>query len=321
MSYSALIVGLGQIGMGYDYDLASSDFITSHAKAVQMHPDFELVGGVDPLDNQRDRFSKKYGKPAYKSLPVALKECSFDLAIVSTPTKEHVETVKQLLEAKGVRLILCEKPLANKLADAKDMLDLAKRENTTVAVNYTRRYDPGILGVLKRLKSGELGFPIKACVWYGKGIFNNGSHFLNLLSTLMGETQRIKIISKGRLWDGWDPEPDVKIIFEKGEAYFLAVKEENFSYSQIEFIGPKGKVNYGKGNRINWWVTESDPLFPGYTILQKKADKIPIDLNRYQYHVLQNLSEFLRGRNELLCDGNSGFETMQILNDIQKELV
>ena len=34
MTYKVLLVGLGQIGMGYDFDAAfSSDFVATHARA------------------------------------------------------------------------------------------------------------------------------------------------------------------------------------------------------------------------------------------------------------------------------------------------
>jgi len=33
--------------MGYDYHCSADDFIATHARALYLHPDFELVGGVD----------------------------------------------------------------------------------------------------------------------------------------------------------------------------------------------------------------------------------------------------------------------------------
>ena len=319
MKIKGLVVGLGQIGMGYDYNNVSTGFITSHAKALQEHPDFELVGGVDPAPEQRERFVKKYGKPAYKSLETALQECSPELAIVATPTKEHANTFGQVLECASVRLILCEKPIALNSEDAEMMVTAADSKNITVAVNYIRRYEPGARILTQRINSGELGFPLKACVWYSKGIYNNGSHFLNFLSAMFGNVQQIEVLSKGRLWDNADPEVDVKVHFERGDAYFLAAREECFSYCEMEIIGPLGKVRYSKsGCNIDWWSIMPDPDFPEYKILQDTPESIPAEMNRYQYHVLQNISDFLSGRSELYCDGDSGIKTMRILDKIKE---
>ena len=54
--YSALIVGLGQIGMGYDLSLAPDQFVYSHARALSLNPEFKLVGGVDPDRAKRRDF-------------------------------------------------------------------------------------------------------------------------------------------------------------------------------------------------------------------------------------------------------------------------
>ncbi len=313
-------MGLGQIGMGYDYDHPAPDFIASHAKALQLHPDFELTGGVDLELERRELFSRKYGKPAYEGLGDALQGCEPELAIIATPTREHAGTFNQLLECSSLRLILCEKPLAATLEEAETMLHLAKQQDIQVAVNYVRCYDLGIQTLISRIQSGELGFPLKVCVWYRKGIFNSGSHILNLLTPLLGEVRRVQIISRGRRWDSWDPEPDLRLDFERGETYFLAGREEDFSYSQVEIVGPRGKMLYDKDGGISWWGMEQDPAFPGYTILQRTAEEIPTDMKRYQYNVLQNLGDFLSGHSELLCDSDSGLQTMRILNQIEEAL-
>ena len=47
MSFSVLIVGLGQIGMGYDLHHDVNNQIYTHARAFSQHPDFYLIGAVD----------------------------------------------------------------------------------------------------------------------------------------------------------------------------------------------------------------------------------------------------------------------------------
>ena len=56
MSHRVLLVGLGQVGMGYDFDLAASEMVLSHANAFVGHPDFKVVGGVDPDPKACARF-------------------------------------------------------------------------------------------------------------------------------------------------------------------------------------------------------------------------------------------------------------------------
>ena len=44
--HKALVIGLGAIGMEYDYYL-DNNFIYTHSKAIYYNDDFEVVGGVD----------------------------------------------------------------------------------------------------------------------------------------------------------------------------------------------------------------------------------------------------------------------------------
>ena len=143
---------------------------------------------------------------------------------------------------------------------------------------------------------------------------------LNMVSSVLGDVLRIMVISQGRKWGGIDPEPDLKIEFKNGEAIFLAGNEEDFSYNQMELVGPKGKVLFDTDGRLFWWGIKKDPKFDNYVFLQKIPHEIPTDMKRYQYNVLQNISDYLSGCSPLFCDGNSGLETMQILNKIQEEL-
>ena len=60
MVNKCLIIGLGQIGMGYDFNLEPAHYILSHAQAFSEHPEFELVGGVDSNKQRCIDFEEKF---------------------------------------------------------------------------------------------------------------------------------------------------------------------------------------------------------------------------------------------------------------------
>ena len=71
----ALLLGLGQIGCGYDLDQpfqpdqACSGAVTwTHARALACHAQVELVAAVDPSAQARERFSAVYSCPAFADL-------------------------------------------------------------------------------------------------------------------------------------------------------------------------------------------------------------------------------------------------------------
>ena len=69
--YKCLIVGLGDIGLKYDLGL-SKRFVYTHARAISIHPDFELIGAVDINKKNRDEFKKNYRKPVFTNFNLSL---------------------------------------------------------------------------------------------------------------------------------------------------------------------------------------------------------------------------------------------------------
>ena len=86
MTKSCVIIGLGKIGMGYDYDLTGSHVIYTHARGIVKHPKFQLVGAVDVCAKQRERFEKHYLLPTFNDPELALGKLQPDVVVIATPT-------------------------------------------------------------------------------------------------------------------------------------------------------------------------------------------------------------------------------------------
>jgi len=316
----SVVIGLGKIGMDYDYDDSSGGLIATHVKSLVLHPNFELVGAVDTDSDRRSRFNKKYNISAYERIEDLPKKSKIDLVVIATNTKDHFDSFIKIIENFNPRLILCEKPLSSNIQESRKMIDLAISANISLAVNYIRQYDPGIKRLIDIINDGGLGFPLKSCVWYRKGVYNNGSHMISLISRIFGRALDVDIITRGRMFDGWDPEPDFKIKFDKGEVVFLSGNEEDFSYNQMEIYGPKGKVLLDKDDNAFLWKVESDQVFGDYKVLELKPETIQTDMRRYQYNVLENISNFFINKSEIDCQGVGSLATMEILNLITEKL-
>ena len=199
---------------------------------------------------------------------------------------------------------------------------LCAGSNCQLFVNYMRIADAATAEVKRRLEDGTIVRPEKAVVWYSKGLFNNGSHLLNLLQYWLGDVTDFKVIRVGRLWEGRDPEPDVAVSFaDGGLAYLLAAREENFSHYTIELVAPNGRLYYGRGGEdVRWQRTIPDPTCDGYTILNPAAEIIANDLVRAQWHVADQLAEALNGRPARLSTGKDALRTLETLAEIRAGL-
>ena len=67
MIINTLLIGLGNVGMIYDNN-DNSQLIQSHAKALNLHPNFNLIAGIDIVFEKRNLFENKYKKITFKSL-------------------------------------------------------------------------------------------------------------------------------------------------------------------------------------------------------------------------------------------------------------
>lgn len=312
-----MIVGLGQIGMGYDLGSSSEKEIYTHARAFSLHPAFSLQCAVDPDKNRRDLFERHYHATAFDSVHVALEEFSPDLVVIASPTSQHCSSIRDVLANSKPKIILCEKPLAYDLQEALEIVRLCESSKVKLYVNYMRRVDPGALEIKNRIDTGQIAAPIKGVVWYSKGLFNNGSHFFNLLEFWLGQFVKAQMLDGGRLWENQDPEPDMRVEFEGGAVFFIAAREESFSHYTIELVSSTGRLRYEKGGKlITWESAVVDPNIAGYKILQLTPEVLFNDISRYQWHVANQLAEALIGRKNNLSTGRESFATLEAMHKI-----
>jgi len=321
MTHSALVVGLGQIGMGYDLSLNPAEHVLTHVRAFKEHPAYQLQGAVDVDPQKRAIFEANYGAPAFATVEAAMAKVHPDVVAVATPTQWHAANMREVHHAYAPKAILCEKPLAFDLSEARVMIQLASERGCKVFVNYMRRAEPGVIEVKNRMADGRIGSLEKGVVWYSKGLFNNGSHFLNLLQYWVGEVTDFQIVQPGRMWSDADPEPDVLITFGSKRVLFLAAKEENFSHYTVELLFSNGRLRYEQGGgKVIWQGVGSDQAFAGYSVLKDVETCFSTDMDHVQWHVADQLASSLAGEESEICSAVEALRTIEVLASIKAKL-
>lgn len=321
MKLAALVVGLGQVGMGYDLGLPPDRYVLTHCRAFQQHPRFELIAGVDPDPGRRQLFESHYGCPAFPTVETAADFHRPAIVAVSAPTPLHRDLVNSVLSGMSPEAILCEKPLSYAIDEARDIADACAARTCKLFANYVRRSEPGVREIWRRLENKVIESPVKGVVWYSKGLFNNGSHFFNLLQYWLGSVREFRIIDRGRVWGGFDPEPDFVVSFAGGIIHFLAAKEEHFSHYTVELVAPNGRLRYEQsGARISWQPTMSDASCEGYTVLDPVEEIVASDLDHIQWHVVDQLAASLHGDAAQVCTGAEALQTLEYLEQIRASL-
>lgn len=312
--YKVVLVGLGNIGYRYDKD--SDGYVFTHAKSVTLDSQYELSAGVDESVKSCEEFSCYYPDALVStSLEDILIDVVPDVVIIATPAATHKEVLYKVLKFVTPKVVLCEKPLAPTIADAEDMVNLCNSFNVHLVVNYIRRSDPAVDVIKRHIDDGVIKLPSKGFCYYSKGLFNNGSHFINLLEFLFGSSVNVLKINSSDLAD---PEPDFVLSFKEADFVFLSGWESSYSIYEMEFITESGRVCFVKaGEQVEWYKPIKDSKFPGYTVLSEDPIIIESELDIYQKNVLSNVTKLLQGSDKYqLCLGAEALDTIKTLNRI-----
>ena len=306
--------------MGYDLDLDPNVEIFSHARAISLHPYFELAGAVDSSNLQRSIFEKYYNCPTFDNISAAIMALRPTVVIIASPTETHADILNQVLSQAKPKVIMCEKPLAYDLVEACQMVNACDEKGINIFVNYPRRSDPGIIEVKRRIIENKICLPIKGIAWYSSGFLHNGSHYFNLLEFWLGNFIGFKLIDSGRLCNGMDSEPNVEVYYEGGSVVFISAWNEPFSHSSLELLSQSGRLSYERnGLSIEWQSLVPDPSFAGDNILNPSIEIIDDGSKQYQWHVLNQLAEIFKGNYNTLCTGHQALTTLHSMHEIIKE--
>lgn len=172
----AVIYGGGDIVIGYDRrEDTGRSLLTGCRKNG-----YEKYIIVDPYRKNAKLIAEVPGAVLVDELPLDLSGID---VFIATPDALHYEHALEVIK-RNPRAVMIEKPLALRLEQAEDILSYARQVNSYIQVNYFRRYLPDFIRMRERIQSGEFGRIQLVTGLYGKGLFHNGSHLINLLINL-----------------------------------------------------------------------------------------------------------------------------------------
>jgi predicted dehydrogenase len=143
--YPTLIIGIRNRGMAW-------------AEAVQSHPDFELSGVADndpEILRMRSETLKLPEDRRHLDYRQALGSGRYRVVIVVTPNHLHYRMARDVLNA-GVHCVL-EKPFAETLTQAQELVDLAERKALALVIGHNYRFKAPFLGIAGVVREGRLG--------------------------------------------------------------------------------------------------------------------------------------------------------------------
>ena len=145
-------LGVGVLGVG--------EMGRRHADNIRrLVPEARLVAVADAaVERARQVAAELEIEHSYGSLEAMLECRELEAVLIATPDKFHAEAIR--IAARARKNILCEKPLALKMADAHAALDAVSKAGVQLQIGFMRRYDPAYAAAMKRIEAGEIGVPV-----------------------------------------------------------------------------------------------------------------------------------------------------------------
>lgn len=332
------IAGLGRSGWGI------------HGRLIEpLSAKYDIAAVFDPNEERMKEAEQRFGCRSHKTFGQLVNDDELELIVVATPNKLHAKHAIQAMESG--KNVVCEKPMATTLQEARKMIDCSKKTGNVLAVFQNRRYGADFLTVKKVIESGVLGRIVEIKLMYhnfgrrwdwqtlkkfGGGTMNNtGPHPIDQALTLFGDKEPKVFCQRDVTLTLGDADDHVKVIlYGKGSPTVEVEITAACPYPQYKWLvmGTQGGLS-GSFTELNWKYfdpkklpkrkVEEEPL-PGRSYCSEKIkfiekswdaknDKSPGETGFYL-----DLYQTLRKEKALYITPESVYRQMKVLDTCRK---
>ncbi len=314
----------------------------NHAAVFSALEATELIAICDLQAERAKDLADRYGAQAWYSSPDELLEDGrLDAVSIATPDHTHTPLVLAALQH-GLH-VLCEKPLATTVPEAKHIADVARQAGVTFMVDFHNRVNPPFVKVREAVGNGEIGpvrhgylrqsnteyVPLKMLSWakHSSALWFLGSHGVDLLRFLLDDEvirvfavkRRGKLVARGVDTDDFH----VAILeFAKGavvmieHSWILPTGQLTGLDFKVELIGDEGAVYVDTShNRALELYSSSDGKYPDL------LGVAPAGVGRVGGFTREAIARFVDAASngtEPLANADDGVKATEILEAIER---
>ncbi|OXM83786.1 Gfo/Idh/MocA family protein [Paenibacillus rigui] len=244
-----------------------------HCRYYDQHPDTELVAVCDLLEERVKEAAATYGVKAYADLRQLLDREQIDMVCVATGGDEkgshHYEPVMAAIEA-GVD-VLVEKPISNRIAEARAMVKAAADRNVRFGCNLNHRFTPAAAKGKEWIERSLLGTPLfinmrltidnkaDSTEWFHMRALH--PHSIDVMRYFFGDVKRVQaFMNKAPGRTTWSTA-SVNLEFANGAVGHLTGSYDMSMLHPIEWCEAAGT----EGRFVIENVYESITLFPRHS--------------------------------------------------------
>lgn len=284
---------------------------------------------------QAQESARKYGIPlAFDSAASLSRSPEVDAVLVTTPNSAHLADVLAAIDAG--KPVLCEKPMAMDSAEARQMVEAARRKKVPLGIAHVFRFDQSVRRLREQLAAGAVGRPIFARSEFsffadpshprkwlydanvaGAGpIFDIGVHCIDTLRfVLQDEVVRVSAMAASDERSG-DVESVAALTleFSRGTLGIVPISFRAGYRTPFEIVGESGVLWADDGLTVDRPIEVQ--LKRGKEVVQQETFS-----NRLSYALqVDAFADWTEGKAQFPCHGEQGWQNQEILDAALRSL-
>lgn len=271
-----------------------------------------------------------------------LKDNKLDAVVISTPAVTHYRIVKECL--KKNKHVLVEKPIAIKIDEAKELVNLARSKKRLLMVGHTFLYNRAVNKIKELIKKGDLGRiyylystrtnlgPLRTDI---SAMWDLAPHDISIFSYLL-DSQPYQVSGRGGVYlqkgledvafvtlnypngiiahihASWLDPRKIRTITVVGDKKMLVFDDLNagepIRIYDKRVMKKKYRYDYDTFEEFKMIIQEGEVVIPKVKMVEPLKDEC--------HHFL----ECLRRRKRPLSNGTEGIKVVKVLNAVDKSL-
>lgn len=267
---SPKILNVGVIGTGSFAEIC-------HIPGINSHPSAEVVAICGRNLSAAKHLAEKFGiKKVTTDFKGFCADPMIDAITIATANVAHAEHAIEAL--KHGKHVLCEKPLAISVREAKEMTRIACSSGKVHQVAFTFRYNYGIRELRRRIAAGDIGRPFFARVQYDRwdGLRMNNEINIGLRQKMESSAHSILFDLGSHLFDIVDHVMG-RIDSVIGYTHMIPSCDAEYGTSQIHNSESNDMVNawirHSNGVRGQFFISRITPPFAQLGYLEVIGDQ------------------------------------------------
>jgi predicted dehydrogenase len=324
------IAGMGILGMHDEERIGKEQIRASHAGGYETADGVELVAIADVDTQKRDTFGEAWEIPderRYDSHQTMLAVEDLDVVSVCTPSLLHADHVIDAAQSQASPdVIWCEKPIASRVTDAEEMIDVCEETDTELVVNHSFRFTDKQQQLCELIREEDLLGEVQSVMaQFRMELMRNSTHLIDTLIQLLdSRAQRVSgyITGENEAVDSLGANQRVD---DAGGGGFIVMEDETFvtldctipresSSMTYQFIGSDGKLylNNDDGEWQYWRLEDGEHIeesLPGIEGAWTWEDDYTESFSNAASHIV----DLLDGSAENRSSGQDAMRSLEII--------